>query len=169
MKRLLLALALLTFPLAAWCQAPKPGGAAPSKAQQVSPFADYVGDWISTFEGKVWLLLQLELHGEQLIGSLTHSTDVEVNDDGGIKSVSAEKVKEEVIDATVNPDGLVVTVRFGDEKEPDRYLMRLLTPEKNAGDLKMIEMNMPPGMPKPKPWVLVKFVAPPAGKTHATH
>lgn len=169
MKRLLLAFALLAVPLTAWCQAPKSGGAAPPKAQQVSPLAEYAGDWISTFEGKLWLLLQLELHGEQLTGSLTHSRDLEVNDDGGLKSVSDEKVKETVADATLNPDGLVLTVKEPDTQETYRYVMRLLTPNKDAGDLKMIAMDMPPGMPKPKPWVLVKFVPTATGKAPAPH
>ena len=40
---------------------------------KVSPFAEYAGEWTSTFDGKVWLRLQLELHGDQLTGSLLHA------------------------------------------------------------------------------------------------
>jgi hypothetical protein len=169
MKPLLLIFALLAVPVAAFSQTTKPNTAKASKEQQVSPFAEYVGDWVSTFDGKVWLLLQLELHGDQLTGWLTHSRDLEVNDEGGLKSVSDDKVKETISEATVNPDGLLITVTYPEQKEPDHYLMRLLVDTKDAGDLKMIGEEMPPGMPKPKPWVIVKFVATPASKAPATH
>lgn len=167
MKRLLIAFALLAVPVAVLAQAPKAGSAVASKEQRVSPLAEYVGEWVSTFDGKVWLLLQLELHGDQLTGSLTHSRDLEVNDEGGLKSVSDDKVKEEVSDATVNPDGLLITVTYPEQKEPDHYLMRLLVETKDAGDLKMVAMDMPPGMPKPKPWVIARFTGTPSSKTPA--
>ena len=158
MKRLFLAFVLLTAPVAAWCQAPASGSAKPSKAQQVSPFADYVGDWISTLDGKVWLLLQLELHGERINGFLTHSRDLEMNDEGGLRSASDEKVKEAITDATLNPDGLLITVKYADAEKTDQYMMRLTTPGQVA-ELKMVAQDMPPGMPKPKPWALVNFRA----------
>jgi hypothetical protein len=91
MKRRFFAFALLALSATAWCQAP--ASAKPAKPQQVSPYAEYVGDWISTLDGKVWLLLQLELHGDQLTGWLTHPHDIEMNDEGGLRSVSEEKVK----------------------------------------------------------------------------
>jgi hypothetical protein len=168
MKRLFLAFALLTLPLAAWCQAPASGNAKPSKAQQVSPYAEYVGDWISTLDGKVWLLLQLELHGDQLNGWLTHSHDLEMNDEGGLRSVSEDKVKEAITATTLNPDGLMITVKYADGKQTDQYMMRITVPGK-AAELKMIAMDMPPGMPKPKPWPLMKFVADGPGNQPAPH
>jgi hypothetical protein len=158
MKRLFFVFALLTLSLVAWCQAPASGNAKPSKPQQVSPYSDYVGDWISTLDGKVWLLLQLELHGDQLTGWLTHPHDIEMNDEGGLRSVSEEKVKEAITDATLNPDGLMITVKYADAKQTDQYMMRITVPGK-AAELKMVAMDMPPGMPKPKPWALVNFNA----------
>jgi hypothetical protein len=158
MKRLLCACALLILPLAAWCQAPASGSAKPSNAPKASPFAEYAGDWIATLDGKVWLLLQLELHGDQLTGWLTHSRDLEMNDDGGLRSASEEKVKEAITDATVNPDGVLITVRYADAEKTDQYMMRLTAPGQLA-ELKMVAHDMPPGMPKPKPWTLVNFDA----------
>jgi hypothetical protein len=156
MKRLFFACALLTVPLAGWCQAPASGTAKPSKTQQVSSFAGYVGDWVALLDGKVWLLLQLELHGDQLTGWLTHSRDLEINDEGGLRSASEEKVKETITDATLNPDGLLITVKYADAEKTDQYVMRLTEPGKSA-ELKMVAQDMPPGMPKPKPWALVNF------------
>ena len=86
MKRLLLVLALLA--VAVRRLGPGIGvqaAAKSSKAQKDSPFAEYVGDWIATLDGKVWLLLQLELHDGQLTGWLTHSRDLEMNDEGGLQ------------------------------------------------------------------------------------
>jgi len=165
MKRLLFAFALLTVPLGAWCQAPASGSATPGKTQQVSPFTEYVGDWISLLDGKVWLLLQIELHGEKLTGWITHSRDVEMNDEGGVRSASEEKVKEAITDATLNPDGLLLTVKYADARTTDQYMMRL-TAAGNEAELKMLAMDMPPGMPKPKPWTLMKF---PASSEPAPH
>ena len=156
MKKLLLALALLSVQLAAWCQAPVSGNAASAKAQRVSPFAGYVGDWVAVLDGKVWLLLELELHGEQLTGWLTHSRDIEMNDEGGLRSASEERVKEAITEAVVNPDGLLLTVRYADAKQFDHYVMKL-NATGDAAELKMAGMTMPPGMPKPKPWTLTKF------------
>lgn len=158
MPKLLFVIALLSVPLAGWSQAPASGSANPAKAPKVSPFAEYAGDWVSTLDGKVWLLLQLELHGEQLTGWLTHSRDLEMNDEGGLRSVSDEKLKEAITEAIVNPDGLLLTVRYADAKSTDQYMMRLTEPG-SAAELKMVAMEMPPGMPKPKPWQLMKFPA----------
>jgi hypothetical protein len=165
MKKLLFALALLSVPLADWCQAPASGNAASAKTKQVSPFAGYVGDWVGVLDGKVWLLLELETHGDQLTGWLTHSRDIEMNDEGGLRSASEEKVREAITDAVVNPDGLFITVRYADANESDHYVMKL-TAAGDAAELKMAGMNMPPGMPKPKPWTLTKFPGSNQPKAH---
>lgn len=137
------------------CQAP--GGAA--KAKPVSPFAEYAGEWAATFNGKVWLQLRLVLQGEQMSGSLLHSRNIDLNDNGELKSVSEEQATESVINAEVNPDGLLLTIQDADTQENDRYLMRLITPAKDTAELKMIAMQLPPGMAKPKPWRVVKTAA----------
>ena len=147
--RLLLSLVVLSVPIAGWCQAP-------AKAKPVSPFLQYAGLWTSVFEGKVWLSLRLELHGDQITGSLVHPKSIEMNDNGGLKSFSEEQSTEAVTDAVVNPDGLLLTLKDAETHEEDRYQMRLVLPDKETADLKMIGMPMPPGMPKPKPWRLVK-------------
>ena len=156
MKKQLLIFALLAVPLAAWCQAPPAGKTAAEKTPAPSPFADYAGDWVATFEGKAWLLLEIELKGDQVSGWLTHARDLEMNDEGGLRSVSDDKVKEVITEATVNPDGLLITVKYAEAKETDQYVMRVTEPGKTA-ELKMVAMEMPPGMPKPKPWTLLKF------------
>ena len=156
LKCLLLSLVVLFVPVAGWCQAPPTSGSVPPKVKQVSPLAQYSGDWTSIVDGKVWLRLQLELHGEQLIGSLIHPKNLTMNDNGELKSFSEEQATEAVTEAVLNPDGLLLTLKDADTQETDRYMMRIILPEKESAELKMIGMAMPPGMPKPKPWRLVK-------------
>jgi hypothetical protein len=47
-------------------------------------------------------------------------------------------------------------------------MMRITVPGK-AAELRMVAMDMPPGMPKPKPWALMKFVADTTGNQPAPH
>ena len=150
--------AVVAVSLTAWCQAPVNSGSAAASTPQkkVSPLAEYAGNWTSTFDGKIWLSLRLELHGDQLTGSLLHPHSLELNDNGELKSVSEEQATETITNATVNPDGLLLTLNDPDTKEIDRYLMKLLLPTKDTADLKMIAMSVRPGMPKPKPWRLAK-------------
>jgi hypothetical protein len=148
-KRLLLSLVVMLMAAAGWCQAPP-------KAKPVSPLLEYAGLWTAEFDGKVWLILRLELRGDQMSGSLVHPKSIEMNDNGGLKSVSEEQSTEVVAEAVVNPDGLLITLKSAETQERDRYQMRLILPDKETADLKMIGMPMPPGMPKPKPWRLVK-------------
>ncbi len=155
MKRWLLILVLPAVALVAWGQAPASGATKSSTAEQVSPFTDYVGDWVSTLDGKVWLLLELEPHDGELKGWLTHARDLEINDEGGLRSASGEKVKEAIATATLSPEGLLLTVKYGD-KTPDQYVMRVIEPGKIA-ELKLVAVDVPAGMPEPKPWPLIKF------------
>jgi len=159
MKRAFLLLAVIAVSLSAWCQAPaNPGNAAPtaSHKEKVSPFAEYAGLWTARFEGKIWLQLRLELAGEVLTGSLIHPHNLELNDNGELKSVSEEQVTEIVSDAVVNPDGLLLYLKDSDTQETDRYVMRVVAPDNDTAELKMVAMSLPPGMPKPKPWRLVR-------------
>ena len=149
MKSLSVSIMLLALSVTGWSQASP-------KAKPISPLLEYAGQWTSVFDGKVWLNLQLELRGEQLTGSLVRPQKVEINDNGGIKSVSQEQNTETVAEAVVNPDGLLLTLQHADTQDRDHYQMRLISPEKQTADLKMIGMPMPPGMPKPMPWRLVK-------------
>jgi hypothetical protein len=171
MKRLFVLSVVVAVSFTAWCQAPaNPGTAAASTPpKKVSPLAEYAGNWTSSFDGKIWLSLRLELLGDQLTGSLLHPHSIELNDNGELKSVSDEQTTETITNATVNPDGLLLTLKDPDTQEIDRYLMKLLLPTKDSADLKMIAMSVRPGMPKPKPWRLVKSGTATTNKVPAPH
>jgi hypothetical protein len=164
MKKWLLPMLFLITSLSGWCQQPSASAAASKPKKPVSPFADYAGQWTATFDGKVWLSLTLELRGEQLTGSLVHPRDIQLKDNGELKSVSEEQSTETITDAVVNPDGLLITLKNADTPETNRYMMKLVQPSNDAADLKLIGQAMPPGMPKPKPWRVVKSGAAPAAR-----
>lgn len=158
MKKVLLLFVSVAVALTSWGQQPRSGNATTPPKKPISPFAEYAGVWTAAFDGKPWLQLTLELRGEQLGGSLVHSRNITLNDNGELKSVSEEQSTETITDAVLNPDGLLITLKDHDTQETDRYMMKLVQPEKDAADLKLIGQAMPPGMPKPKPWRLAKSV-----------
>ena len=158
---------IILLALTAWCQAPPASVTTPPQKPKVSPFAEYAGEWTATFDGKVWLRLHLELRGDQLIGAMLHARKLTSNDNGELKSVSEEQSGETITAAVLNPDGLLLTMKDPDSQEAYRYMMRLVAPANDAAELKMIAMSMPPGMPKPKPWRLVKTGVAPASKVSA--
>jgi hypothetical protein len=167
MKRLCGVIAVFAIALTAWSQTPPGSASAPPPKVKASPFAEYAGEWTATFDGKVWLRLHLELRGDQLIGAMLHARKLMSNDNGELKSVSEEQSGQTISSAVLNPDGLLLTMKNPDSQETDRYMMRLVAPAKDAAELKMIAMSMPPGMPKPKPWRLVKTGVAPASKVSA--
>lgn len=149
----LVLLVVLATTVAGSCQA-----TAGQKAALVSPFAAYAGEWTSAFDGNVWLRLRLDLNSEKLSGSMVHAKDIMLNDDGGLKSVGEEQSTESVSEAVVNPDGLLLTLKDPETQETYRYQMKLVAPANESAELRMIAVDMPPGMAKPKPWKLAKAV-----------
>jgi hypothetical protein len=147
---------VLLIGLAAVCQVPKTTATPPEKVKQASPLAEYAGDWTSTLDGKVWLRLQLVLQGDKLTGTMDHAKNLNIDDSGELKSVSEEQSNQTVTDAVVNPDGLVLTLKEADTQESDRFLMRLVLPSKQVANLRVIGLDLPPGMAKPKAWRLAK-------------
>ncbi len=117
-----------------------------------SPMADYAGAWIGTFEGHTWLAIRLSLQGNQISGSVQHPHDLQFNDQGELKSVSDERSTAMVENGQINGDGLLLTVKDPGSEQTDRYMIRLTSA--NTAEVKMVAMNMPPGMAKPKPWTL---------------
>ena len=87
MSRVLLACSLLLFVSTATAQtASKPNPNSPQGATQTpvkkNPLLPYAGNWIGAFEGKPWILLNLNLVGEQFSGSLQRTKTIDLNDNG---------------------------------------------------------------------------------------
>ncbi len=153
MNRLALACVVfvLQFAFAQTTPAPQHSG---KPAAPKSPFIAYEGTWTGNFEGTPWLVVKLALAGESLTGSVQHAHDIQLDDSGELKSVSGDPSTNVVQNAKATPDGVVLICTQSDEQEPIRFLMRL-TGEGTA-DIRPVGITMPPGMPKPKPWKLVK-------------
>jgi len=126
----------------------------------VSPFLQYAGDWTSAFNGKPCLLLRLEMHLDTLGGAIVLPRKVELNDNGELKAISEEQAIQTVVAAEVNPDGLLLSMKDTATQKAERYLMRLSPTGKDSAELKMIGMEVRPGLPKPKPWKLTKVLRP---------
>ncbi len=164
MSRALLACSLLLLMSGAIAQTvPKPNpnpnspqGSAHGPVKK-NPLVPYAGNWIGAFEDKPWILLNLNLSGEQFSGSLQRTRTVDFNDNGEIKHVSEDFVTYPLVEGTLNPDGLLLTFKDPNTLETQRYMMKLSS-DATTAEIKMVAMKMPPGMPKPKPWKVMKVV-----------
>jgi hypothetical protein len=154
LRRLLAPLLILLVSSAIAQTAAKPGQSPGQPKAKISPLVPYAGNWASTFEGKPWMLLNLNLVEEQFSGSMQRAKHIDLNDNGEIKRVSEEFSSDQLVDGKLNPDGLLLTFKDSETQETFRYLMKM-TGDVTA-EIKMIAMEMPPGMPKPKPWKLTK-------------
>ncbi len=116
--------------------------------------AEYVGAWIGTLQGHTWFTIRLVRRGEQLIGMLQRSQDVQFDNQGEVKSVSNEKWSARLESAQINADGLLLTVKDPATQETERYLMRLT--DDTTAEVDMVTTSLPSGMPKHKQWKLTK-------------
>ena len=86
MSRALLAFSLLLLASVVIAQTapPKPNPNSPPVATQApvkkNPLVPYAGNWIGAFEDKPWILLGLNLTGEQFSGSLQRAKSIDLND-----------------------------------------------------------------------------------------
>lgn len=117
-----------------------------------SPLAEYAGAWIGTFQGHTWMAIRLTLQGNQVSGTIQRPQELQFADSGELKSVGDEQLTWTVEKSQLTGDGLLLTVKNADNPQTDHYVVRLTTA--NTAEVKMVAMNMPPGMPKPKPWTL---------------
>ena len=127
---------------------------APGAAVKKSPLADYAGAWIGAVDNHPFVLVRLNLAANQITGSLLRPKDLQYNNNGSIKSVSDEKLTLSIDNAVIQGDGLVLSVKNPNAQQPDHYVMRLTGA--TTAEIKMVAMSMPPGMPKPQPWKLMK-------------
>jgi hypothetical protein len=152
MKRVLpIALLLATFAAPALAQTSMTPGLQNAPARK-SPLEGYAGTWIGMFQGHAWITVNLNKQGTELTGTIQRAAQVDFANSGDLKSVSDEKATDSVKKAVLQGDSLLLTVQDTTSQETFHYVMRLTGA--SIAELKMSEMAMPPGMPKPKPWQL---------------
>jgi hypothetical protein len=120
-----------------------------------SPLAEYAGAWLGTFQGRGWLNIRLSVQGNQVSGTIQRPQEIQFADSGDLKSVGDQKSTWTVENGQLTGDGLLLTVKNADSQQPDHYVIRMTTA--NTAEVKMVAMNMPPGMPKPKPWTVSRL------------
>lgn len=126
----------------------------PGAVVKKSPLADYAGAWIGALDNHPYVLVRLNLEANQITGSMLRPKDLQYNNNGSLKSVSDEKLTLSIDSAVIQGDGMLLTVKDPNSKTPDHYVLRLTGA--TTAELKMVAMSMPPGMPKPQPWKLMK-------------
>lgn len=152
MKRLIaVALLMASFAALVIAQTSMTPGMQNAPARK-SPLAEYAGSWIGTFQGHTWITIRLADQGTALSGTLQRPQELQFQDSGALKSVGPEKTTSSVQSAVLQGDGLLLTVKDPNTQQTERYVMRMMTA--NTAELKMLEMSMPPGMAKPRPWEL---------------
>lgn len=152
MKRVLsVALILISSASIAQAQTSMTPGLQNAPARK-SPLEGYAGTWIGMFQGHAWITLKLNKQGPDLTGTIDRAAKVDFENSGDLKSVSDEKAADAVQKAVLQGDSLLLTVQDTTSQETFHYVMRLTSA--NTAELKMSGMNMQPGMPKPKPWML---------------
>lgn len=127
-------------------------------AARKPPEAPYLGTWTGMFQGHAWIILKLEMVNDRLTGSLQHPHSFDFTDQGDLKTISDDQITETLQKSTITGDGLLLTMIDPATSETNRYALKL-TGDK-TGELKMVAMSMPPGMPKPKPWKVTRTAAP---------
>jgi len=152
MKRFMsVAILLASLAIAGMAQTSMTPGLQNAPARK-SPLAGYAGAWIGTFQGHAWISIKLVNQNNQLTGSLIRPTSVQYENSGALKSVGKDLSSDPVENAEIQGDGLLLTVKNSKTQQTEHYVMRLMSA--NTAELKMAEMSMPPGMPKPMPWEL---------------
>lgn len=152
MKRILsVVLLLLSFAIVAAAQTSMTPGLQNAPARK-SPLEGYAGTWIGMFQGHAWITIRLNMQAPELTGTIQRAAHIDFANSGDLKSVSEETATDAVHKAVVQGDSLLLTVQDTTSQEIFHYVMRLTSA--NTAELRMSEMNMPPGMPKPSPWQL---------------
>lgn len=152
MKRILsVALLLISIAIVALAQTSMTPGMQNAPARK-SPLEGYAGTWIGMFQGHAWITVKLNKQGDELTGTLQRAHDLQFQNSGELKSVGEEQTTSGIEKAVLQGDGLLLTAKDPNAQQTEHYVMRLMSA--NTAELKMASMNMPPGMPKPRPWQL---------------
>jgi hypothetical protein len=149
--RLFVTLMLITASLFAVSQTKDKQEEAKSSVSDASGDHPFVGTWHAEFKGKTFLTIKLEKQQDKLTGTASHF-DVRLDDSGEL--ASAEEGDGEAIpitEARLTNGILRITLKEEESQEMIQFEMKL------AGtDQAELRMLVPPDVPKPKPWKLLR-------------
>ena len=149
MRRVVFAVAIILAALTVSAQTSNP-----------PPLRSYAGRWQASFQGKPFFMVILTQSGNGLTGSINHTRDIHVNNQGVVDKVAPDMTQEQVLDAKLVGDHLRIVGKDDDTQEENIYELQLVptvipkfnkTVYKN-GLLRMVRTDMPSDIPTIQPW-----------------
>src|SRR5947209_495793 len=93
---------------------------------------DFSGKWTGTFEGKVFVTLNLDEHDGAITGTLRHPTQINTSNNGTLLGLSGSFVEEPIGNTKLVGNELRFSTR-DDDGEDIKYSLRVTGP--NAAEL----------------------------------
>ena len=129
----------------------KPSGEIKSSVADRSGDQQFVGTWHAEFKGKTFLTIKLEKQQDKLTGTASHF-DVKLDDTGGL--ASAEEVEGPAIPISeVKLTNGILRITLKDEDSQDTIQCEMKLTGADQAELRML---VPPDVPKPKWWNLLR-------------
>jgi len=120
---------------------------------------DFLGKWQGTFQGKVFITVSITGDAQKLSGTVSKG-NVEVNDAGELTKAEGVEGLNTIKSARVNSNYLRITTKSDDGSE-DEIDSEMTLVGANQAELRLIvPLNVPPDIPRPKPWKLTRVPQP---------
>lgn len=149
--KLLIALILITASLFSVSQTKnKPPGGIKSRVTDASGDLQFLGTWHAEFRGKTFLRIKLEKQQDKLTGTASHF-DVKLDDTGELTSAEEADGSNPIIEAKLTDGILRITLKDEDSQDTLQCEMKL-----TGTDQAELRMLVPPDVPKPKWWKLLR-------------
>ena len=127
----------------------KPSGELKSRVTDMSG-DQFVGTWHAEFKGKTFLTIKLEKQQDKLTGTASHF-DIKLDDTGGLTSAEEVDGSNPIVEAKLTNGILRITLKDEDTQDTLQCEMKL-----TGTDQAELRMLVPPDVPKPKWWKLLR-------------
>ncbi len=121
-----------------------------SPAPDANGDRQFVGTWHAEFKGKTFLTIKLEKQEDKLIGTVSHA-DIQLSNAGELTSAEERDGSSPIIETKVTNGILRITSK--DDESQDMIECELKLTGTDQAELRML---VPPDVPKPKWWKLVR-------------
>jgi len=128
----------------------KPSEEIKSRVAGASGDQQFVGTWHAEFKGKTFLTIKLEKQQDKLTGTVSHF-DVKLDNTGELTSAEELDGSNPIIEAKLTNGILRVTLKDEDSQDTLQCEMKL-----TGTDQAELRMLVPPDVPKPKWWKLLR-------------
>lgn len=128
----------------------KPSREIKSRVTDASGDQQFVGTWHADFKGKTFLTIKLEKQQDKLTGTASHF-DVKLDDTGELTGAEEADGSNPIIEAKLTDGILRITLKDEDSQDTLQCEMKL-----TGTDQAELRMLVPPDVPKPKWWKLLR-------------